>query len=392
MDRPTAAPGRRPRAWRWGRLTQVERVDVYTRQSLYVLLWGMQAVFLVTTLARADDLLGLGVPLGAGAVLVGLAATRVMTRVFATYPDSLRVPWDVAWPLPPLVVAGALALLATPDEVRFGGAVLLYGPLAWALGGVRGRVEILGLLLVCAVLSGVLAASWWAGLYGVAVGGFFVFTVRASLWLLDIVLQLERARAAESELAVAEERLRFSRDVHDVLGRHLSTIALRSELAGRLAERGDPAAAPTMAEVGGLAHEALREARALARGYRETDLAREVEGARALLVSAGIDADLDTTGVPAVWHEAAGWVIREGVTNVLRHSAATRVSLTWSGEELVLRNDGIPPSGPVPRPGSGLTGLEERLAPLGGSVLTGRDDGDFVLTATLPRDPAGVSP
>jgi len=385
MDRPSLTPERRPRAWRWSRLTQVERVDVYTRQSLYLLLWGMQAVFLVTTVVRADDLPGLGVPLAAGAVLVGLAATRVMTRVIAAYPDTAHVPWDVAWPLVPLVLAGALALLATPDEVRFGGSVLLYAPLAWALGGVRGRVETAGLLAVCALLPGLLVTSGWAALYGVAVGGFFVFTVRASLWLLDIVLQLERARSAESQLAVAEERLRFSRDVHDVLGRHLSTIAVRSELGARLAERGDPGAAATMTEVGGLAHEALREARALARGYRETDLDREVEGARSLLASAGVDADLDVAGVPARWHEAAGWVIREGVTNVLRHSAATRVSLAWEGDDLVLRNDGVDGQA-ASADGSGLAGLTERLAPLGGSVRTRREAGDFVLTATLPAD------
>ena len=91
-----------------------------------------------------------------------------------------------------------------------------------------------------------------------------------------------------------------------------------------------------------MAHEALREARELARGYRPTDLDQEVEGARALLASAGIPADLDVDGVPEAWHEAAGWVIREGVTNVLRHSAATHVGLSFADGVLTLRNDGAP--------------------------------------------------
>ena len=119
------------------------------------------------------------------------------------------------------------------------------------------------------------------------------FSGRASMWLYGIVRELDEANDAQARLAVAEERLRFSRDVHDILGRRLSTIAVQAELAATLSARGDERAAERMLEVRGVAHEALREARELARGYRPTDLHKELEGARSLLRSAGIDVQLD---------------------------------------------------------------------------------------------------
>ena len=154
--------------------------------------------------------------------------------------------------------------------------------------------------------------------------------VRASLWLLGIVQDLDDASHAKAQLAVVEERLRFSRDVHDVLGRRLSTIAVQAELAATLAARGDERAAERMLEVRGVAHEALREARELARGYRATDFLNELDGARSLLRSAGIEVRAGVDTMPRAWHEAAGWVVRESVTNVLRHSSASVVEISYA--------------------------------------------------------------
>ena len=156
---------------------------------------------------------------------------------------------------------------------------------------------------------------------------------------------LDEASDAQAQLAVAEERLRFSRDVHDVLGRRLSTIAVQAELAATLSARGDERAAERMLEVRGVAHEALREARELARGYRATDLLKELEGARSLLRSAGIDVQLSVDAMPRAWHEAAGWVVRESVTNVLRHSSASVVKISYADGRLRVDNDGAHPNG-----------------------------------------------
>ena len=138
-----------------------------------------------------------------------------------------------------------------------------------------------------------------------------------------------------------------------------------------------------MLEVRETAHTALREARELARGYRPTNLTQELEGARSLLGSAGIEARIDVSGVPDSLEEPAAWTVREAVTNVLRHSAATWVAITWSAPHLDIENDGAPDTDPGT--GAGLNGLRERLAPSGGSIEAGSTGGTFRLRARLPH-------
>jgi two-component system sensor histidine kinase DesK len=139
-----------------------------------------------------------------------------------------------------------------------------------------------------------------------------------------------------------------------------------------------------MLEVRAVAHEALREARELARGYRTTDFAQELEGSGSLLSSAGIEVRLDVETMPRAWHEAAGWVVRESVTNVLRHSRAQEVEIVYADGRLRVSNDGARLDGPS-FDGSGLRGLRERLAPLGASLEAGGDgDGRWVVVASLP--------
>lgn len=111
-------------------------------------------------------------------------------------------------------------------------------------------------------------------------GGFLAFTSVFSVWLLDAVYRLDEARDTRARLAVAEERLRFGRDLHDVMGRNLAVIALKSELAVQLARRGRPDAVEQMIEVQRIAQESQREVRAVVRGYREADLGVELAGAQ----------------------------------------------------------------------------------------------------------------
>jgi two-component system, NarL family, sensor histidine kinase DesK len=109
--------------------------------------------------------------------------------------------------------------------------------------------------------------------------GVVVVTCRGSAWTLRIMSELDRSRTVHARLAVAEERLRFARDLHDVLGRNLSLIAVRSELAAQLARRGDQDAAGQMLQVRQVAHESMREMRAVVSGYRTADLGAELAGA-----------------------------------------------------------------------------------------------------------------
>lgn len=376
--------GRRWRWRRWDQLSEVERVDLYTRQSLYLILWSFVVFVLVSGVSDSGSAAGTTVAL-VGALVTTALGTRAMHAVFALHPATGPLPRRelVAFVL---VAAGYLAAGSLFEGgVRGAVVMVVFANLMWALGGVPDNRISAALTAVGAALFGVSVGNPLAALVGAGVAVFFIFTVRASLWLLDVVTELDQARAAQSALAVAEERLRFSRDVHDVMGRRLSTIAVQSELAATLAERGDERAAARMLEVRGVAHEALREARELARGYRATDLGQELEGARSLLRSAGIEVHLDVDDVPRGWHEAAGWVVREAVTNVLRHSTARTVSLTYEGEELRVHNDGVIRTTGAEGTGTGLTGLRERLAPLGADLRAGPvDERGWAVTATLP--------
>ncbi|GAA4094413.1 sensor histidine kinase [Actinomadura miaoliensis] len=196
------------------------------------------------------------------------------------------------------------------------------------------------------------------------------------------------AREAQARLAVAEERLRFSRDLHDLLGHSLSLIAVKSELAMRLAERDPERARAEMADVRGAARSALREVRAAVRGYREVELDAELAGVRAVLEAAGVrcTAGPPPPGLPPEVGSTLAWVIREGATNVIKHSTARtcRVSVVSYGGSVVLEmtNDGARPGRGE---GSGLTGLSERVGVLGGTLTAGPHGRDgFLLRAVVP--------
>ncbi|MCX5196434.1 histidine kinase [Streptomyces sp. NBC_00249] len=213
-------------------------------------------------------------------------------------------------------------------------------------------------------------------------------------WLVKAVHELDHARELQAQLAVAEERLRFGRDLHDVMGRNLAVIALKSELAVQLARRERPEAVDQMIEVQRIARESQKEVRDVVRGYREADLAVELEGARGVLNAAGMDCTVEfrTAGraLPAEVQSALGWVVREATTNVLRHGDARSclIRLTAGKDSgavtLLVENDGAPetPAGP---PGSGLAGLRERLAAVDGTLTAGpAGGGRFRLRAEVP--------
>ncbi|WP_434444423.1 sensor histidine kinase [Lentzea sp. E54] len=210
------------------------------------------------------------------------------------------------------------------------------------------------------------------------------FAFRTTLWMVGLIWELDRSREVRANLAVAEERLRFARDLHDVVGRNLSVVALKADLAAQLARRGRDSAIDEMLEVRQIAQDSLDELRAVVSGYRTADLSVELAGARSLLASAGIDCrvigDVTFDGEPA---GALGWAVREGVTNVLRHSEARTCTITLRGKILTMSNDGVTTSSV--RFGSGLTGLRERVSALGGSVTaTPEAPNRFVLTVELP--------
>jgi two-component system, NarL family, sensor histidine kinase DesK len=234
----------------------------------------------------------------------------------------------------------------------------------------------------------------WAVLYA-STAGLAALTYRSSVWSLGVIWEIDRSRDVQARLAVAEERLRFARDLHDVLGRNLALIAVKSELAAQLARRGQDGAVEHMLDVRQVAQDSMREVREVVGGYRGADLDTELTGARSVLAAAGISARVigDGAGLSRAVQAALGWVVREATTNVIRHSDATTTRIqvdrvpVAGRETAVLRieNDGVRDAGSTPSNGSGLVGLRERLADLGGEVTASQLAGRrFVVEARLP--------
>ncbi len=216
-----------------------------------------------------------------------------------------------------------------------------------------------------------------------AVNGFQV-------WFWRLLVQAEQGRAAQARLAAAQERLRFAGDVHDLLGHHLTVIALKAELAARLAPA-DPARAGREAgEAQRLAATALTELRRTVHGYRRVDLAEQLTAVGEVLRSSGVRC----TVVPPAGElppEAAtqlAAVLREAGTNVLRHSRAGWCRIEITQEEDVVRmtvtNDGVAATAAPDRHSHGLRGLADRLAAAGGRLRTSHADGVFTVEATVP--------
>ncbi|WP_114558228.1 sensor histidine kinase [Desertihabitans aurantiacus] len=320
--------------------------------------------------------------------LVLTVAIVVLAPVMMGWPRS-------AWPMVVLVVA-TFAVCAFAPRLPW-----------WVVSAVPVLVSLAALAVITPFGGDDLPAI--VGGMAVATFGFTVVaaTVWLTGWMLGVVYALDEARGQSAQLAIAEERLRISRDLHDVFGRTLATVAVKSELAAELARRGrGERAAEEMAAVRAVADEAGKEVRRIVAGVRSSDLRQELVGARSLLASAGIDCrvvdQLPEGRVGAEAGAALGAVVREAVTNVIRHSRARTarivVRVLDDGPapvvELQVVNDGVrvatdgtadPDGG-----GHGLVGMAERLEAVGGSLQHRREDARFVLLARVPAVAGGA--
>lgn len=198
--------------------------------------------------------------------------------------------------------------------------------------------------------------------------------------LSSALRNLHATREELARLKVEEERMRVARDLHDLLGHTLSLITLKSKLAGRLVEQEPARAAQEIREVERVARQALREVREAVAGYRQPRLANEVDNARQLLEAAGIACSLEYNGLelPAALDAVLAWAVREGVTNVIRHSHAQHCVIRLNRDDNSVRaeviNDGNRrerASSARDREGIGLSGLTERVTSLGGYIEAG---------------------
>ncbi|MEU8523914.1 sensor histidine kinase [Streptomyces sp. NPDC048577] len=340
--------------------------------------------------------------------------TLYVTIVLRAFVESRR-DTVVTWAL-----LGALTALTFALAVAYGGEWLLFFPLlGLAVGAVaRGRrLPLIAFTLVGAVAVVTFWRDGWNS-FGIVYGTFISTMVTAAIIALhSTVRQLEATRGELARTAVEKERLRFSRDLHDLLGHTLSVIVVKSEAARRLAPRDLDAALAQITDIESVGRQALTEIREAVTGYREGSLDTELDRARDALSSAGIDPVVRRSGPPLEPQTEAllSWVVRESTTNAVRHSDATRceIEVSGTGERVRLtvtdNGRGAPADGsseaqsPLPgapsghsapsAPGSGLKGLTERVAAAGGTLTSGPGPrGGFRVTAELPVEPGVEGP
>lgn len=294
----------------------------------------------------------------------------------------------------PVLLAGMLVLAVT---LLAGGAphsfVALLVYFVAAVGVVLPATPAVAIIAATAAgvaIAGMAADAGWGALAAT------VLTIVAIGLMMTAFGRISRAnrelRATREELArlaVSEERLRIARDLHDLLGHSLSVIALKSELARKLVEREPDRAAAELDDIQSVTRDALAGVREAVQGYRRLSLAHELEGARKALAAAGIDCSLgeSTTELPEDIDAVLAWAVREGATNVIRHSGAhhcaIRVDTNADRAAVEIEDDG---NGIVDsRGGSGLSGLRERAQRLRGDLEAGAGpEGGFRLRLTVP--------
>jgi len=388
----------------------------YRRLTIRVLL----VIFLllpVAALLRSPPLTGRDLFL----ILATLAFVVLVDRiVLVQMPEPGRYTgWQ--WALIPIVFALGAALFAV-------GHMAWITPLAVASAGVGrmtpdGRGTVLG-LVSCTGIAVAISAATGLG-YGntivagavVALGNLLAHSAERRNVLM---YRLKETRAELAKAAVAEERLRISRDLHDLLGHSLSLITLKAELAGRVIRTDPERAAQEIAELETVARRSLTEVRQAVTSYRQPSLAAELVSSRRILASAGTECQIRAPGaysLPPAVDALLAWTVREGATNIVRHAAAKHaeivIELTDTTASACLSDDGAGPGkgsipgiadGPgagtaaegaggdaAPVAGSGLAGLAERAARLGGTLSAGAGErGGFWLRASVPL--AGPAP
>jgi two-component system sensor histidine kinase DesK len=333
--------------------------------------------------------------------LVAMGALYLYT-IWLAFIDSSRA---ARRPLP--LLAALTIILALAFQ---GGWFLLFVLTAIAVGvAMPGREGPLAGIALCLAAA---AAAWVSGsdLGDTLSLVWGTFSSTLVPWIIirlfDVITLLAKTREELAEAAVERERLRFARDLHDLLGHTLSVMVVKAEAVRRVLPGNVAAAVQQAADIEQIGRRALTEVRTAVSGYRGHGLSAEMDSARTALADAEIDATIRARALPLPPETDAllGWAVREGVTNVLRHSAARscQITLDTAGDRLVLeiRDDGRgtaagpdpgsganPPGPSGPAPGHGLRGLAERVAAAGGHLGTGTPPGGgFQLSVDVPLE------
>src|SRR5512146_31116 len=309
-----------------------------------VLLWIIWLFWLFFLVQPLSQLLALP-PSPQKVISLGGLALFIALYLWATWQNAWRLSRETPAPAGPLwrewgpiaallVVGVAMTLLA--GQSALGSLIYVSAGLCGRLGARGGVIAVVGLALLAALLGVIIGAPPEA--IGQIV--FIVPAVGSFVFFLDRAIrtnqELRRARLEIARLAVSEERLRFARDLHDLLGHTLSLITLKSELARRLISDAPEQAASEIGDIESAARQALVEVREAVSGYRQPTLKSELSGARELLAAAGIvcrEQGDPPSALPSGVEAALSWALRDGVTNVIRHSRARTCFITFAEDD-----------------------------------------------------------
>lgn len=313
--------------------------------------------------------------------------------VFLAYPVAETFQTDSVAPVKgltlALIAAFAVVYLLGWSLWRDHALTVWFAMLLLALGTVPGiGIEAIGLTPYLGAFSAMMVpAPWWKWTTVISallpvlslIGGDFPAFFFLMVWpiigfttAMRVFSDLEeRSEATRAELALVAERDRVARDVHDVLGHSLTALSIKAELAARLIEV-DPARARTELEsIQETARQALAEVRSTVGGLRAANLEAELAAAPGVLADAGIETRLvGTVADTDPRHRTLlAWVLRESVTNVVRHAGASTVSIELSSTGLVVTDDGAGLAANDGHAGNGLRGMRERVSAAGGTLL-----------------------
>lgn len=324
----------------------------------------------------------------ADAVLITLLVVVIAAVYLVTPPLIWGRPWQIVAAV--LLCFLGLTCLAFPLTGVYAVWFWIYVPIMAAFSWQSRAFTLtsLGVVafgqLVVISAAGVFESYWYAVALTVSLGAMmFTFSQQ-----IQTIGRLRDAQAEIARLAVVDERERFARDMHDVLGHSLTVVTVKSELARKLVPLDPERAQAEIADIERMSRSALVDLRAAVAGYREMSLPTELAAANAALVAADITPHLpiNVEGVDPAQRELFAWVLRESVTNIIRHSRARNCWITVEPRAIVICDDGrggagiraaVNGSG-----GSGLAGLAARARKAGATLtVQPRDGGGTIVTA-----------
>jgi two-component system, NarL family, sensor histidine kinase DesK len=381
----------------WHRPPGIVRRALRWLLALHVTVLALAPLLVVTGAVRPHTGRQIAFAVAGGVAIAVLHLRHVAAAVRGGRPAGWR--WTLA-------AQAALAFLPVPSlgadwastSITLAASAMLLLPRPWGLPVGFGVPFLLSSVAYTYQFAG-LVSPWTLVLelvYLAITWPVFSFALYGTVRLVRLVDELYRTRAELATAAVDRERVRVSRDLHDLLGHSLSAISLKGDLAVRLLRR-DPAAA--RAEITGLtelARVARRDVSAVTHGDHQVDLPGEIAATEGLLAAAGVRTRFDVAGLdpgplPDPVRRVLAWAVREGTTNLLRHSEAETCTIILTRADgtvsLEMTNDGVRQPAPATgsSTGSGLAGLADRARDAGGSVTAASTgDGRFRLRLDLP--------